>query len=106
MVRGRQSNLPPLCLWQRRMTPDRPETSSNTEARYDRRAALAGAVAGLGAAIAIGGMEWFSLAADYPLAVIPFAASIQLVIGSPGPGTAPPPAVIRVPPISSHGWLA
>jgi hypothetical protein len=31
--------------------------------RNDRRGILAGAVAGLGAAIAIGAMEWFSLAA-------------------------------------------
>lgn len=40
-------------------------------------------LAGLGGVIAIAAMEWFSLAAHYPLAVIPFAASIVLVIGSP-----------------------
>ena len=40
------------------------------------------AFAGLGAAIAIGGMEWFSLASHYPLVLIPFATSIALVIGS------------------------
>ena len=51
--------------------------------RNDHRNALAGAVAGLGGAIAIGVMEWFSFAAHYPLAVIPFATSIVLVIGSP-----------------------
>src|SRR5882757_2680630 len=76
------------------MTPDRPERLSNAEPGYDRRAALAGAVAGLGAAIAIGGMEWFSLAAHYPLAVIPFATSIVLVIGSPDAEPAQPRALI------------
>jgi hypothetical protein len=35
-----------------------------------------GAVAGLGIAIAIGVMEWLSLASHYPLAIIPFATSI------------------------------
>jgi CBS-domain-containing membrane protein len=55
---------------------------------------LAGAVAGLGAAIAIGIMEWFSVAAHYPLAVIPFATSIVLVIGSPEAEPARPRALI------------
>ena len=62
--------------------------------RNDHRNALAGAVAGLGAAIAIGAMEWFSLAAHYPLAVIPFATSIVLVIGSPEAEPAQPRALI------------
>ena len=44
--------------------------------RNDHRNILAGTVAGLGGAIAIGAMEWFSLTAHYPLAVIPFATSI------------------------------
>ena len=44
--------------------------------RNDHRSILAGAVAGVGGAIAIGVMEWFSVAAHYPLAVIPFATSI------------------------------
>ena len=52
-------------------------------ARNDHRNILAGTVAGLGGALAIGVMEWFSVAAHYPLAVIPFATSIVLVIGSP-----------------------
>ena len=52
-------------------------------ARSEHRSILAGAVAGLGGALAIGVMEWFSVAARYPLAVIPFATSIVLVIGSP-----------------------
>ena len=42
------------------------------------RTCLAGAVAGLGGAIAIGAMEWFSVVAHYPLVVIPFATSIVL----------------------------
>jgi CBS-domain-containing membrane protein len=58
------------------------------------RNVLAGAVAGLGAAIAIGAMEFFSLAAHYPLAVIPFATSIVLVIGSPKVEPAQPWALI------------
>jgi CBS-domain-containing membrane protein len=51
-------------------------------------------VAGLGAAIAIGGMEWFSLASRYPLVIIPFATSIVLVIGSPEAEPAQPRALI------------
>jgi len=62
--------------------------------RNDRRNILAGAVAGLGAAIAIGIMEWLSVAAHYPLAVIPFATSIVLVIGSPEAAPAQPRALI------------
>ena len=42
------------------------------------------AVAGIGAALAIGVMELFSIASNYPLAVIPFATSIVLVIGLAG----------------------
>lgn len=60
----------------------------------DHRNALAGAVAGLGGAIAIGAMEWFSFAAQYPLAVIPFATSIVLVTGSPDAEPAQPRALI------------
>jgi CBS-domain-containing membrane protein len=60
----------------------------------DRRTLIAGAMAGLGAAIAIGAMEFFSLAARYPLAVIPFATSIVLVIGSPEAEPAQPRALI------------
>ena len=62
--------------------------------RNDHRNALAGAVAGLAGAIAIGVMEWLSVAVDYPLAVIPFATSIVLVIGSPGVEPAQPRALI------------
>lgn len=62
--------------------------------RNDHRNILAGAVAGFGAAIAIGGMEWFSLASRYPLVIIPFATSIVLVIGSPEAEPAQPRALI------------
>src|SRR6516225_9870263 len=56
--------------------------------------AVAGAVAGLGGACAIGIMEWFSLSARYPLAAIPFATSIVLVIGSPEAEPAQPRALV------------
>ena len=62
--------------------------------RNDHRNAPAGAVAGLGVAIAIGGMEWFSLASRYPLVIIPFATSIVLVVGSPEVEPAQPRALI------------
>jgi CBS-domain-containing membrane protein len=53
-----------------------------------------GAAAGLGAAIAIGAMEWFAYAADYPLAFIPFATSIALVMGAPDAEPAQPRALL------------
>jgi CBS-domain-containing membrane protein len=59
-----------------------------------RHRILAGAVAGLGAAIAIGGMAWFAVASHYPLVFIPFATSIVLVIGSPEAEPAQPRALI------------
>jgi len=62
--------------------------------RSCRRDVLVGAIAGLGGAVAIGSMEWLSLAAHYPLAVIPFATSIVLVIGSPEAVPAQPRALI------------
>jgi CBS-domain-containing membrane protein len=62
--------------------------------RNDHHNALAGAVAGLGGAIAIGVMELFSAVTNYPLAVIPFATSIVLVIGSPNAEPAQPRALI------------
>jgi CBS-domain-containing membrane protein len=55
---------------------------------------VAGLMAGLGAALAIGAMEWLSVVSDYPLAVIPFATSIVLVIGSPEAKPAQPRALI------------
>jgi CBS-domain-containing membrane protein len=64
------------------------------EPRNFSRIALAGTVAGLGAAIAIGAMEWFSISGHFPLAIIPFATSIVLVIGSPDTEPAQPRALI------------
>src|SRR3954451_3516596 len=66
----------------------------NAIVRNDHRNVVAGAVAGLGGAIAIGVMELFSFAAHYPLAVIPFATSIVLVIGSPDAEPAQPRALV------------
>ena len=51
-------------------------------------------VAGVGATIAIGVMEWSSLESHTPLAIIPFATSIVLVIGSPQVEAAQPRALI------------
>jgi CBS-domain-containing membrane protein len=61
---------------------------------FDRPTLIAGIIAGAGAAIAIGVMEWFSIASRFPLAVIPFATSIVLVIGSPDAEPAQPRALI------------
>jgi CBS-domain-containing membrane protein len=46
--------------------------------RNDHRNTLAGAVASLGAALAIGGMDWLSVASHYPLVIIPFATPNNL----------------------------
>ena len=62
--------------------------------RNDHHSGVAGAVAGIGVALAIGGMELFSLASRYPLVIIPFATSIVLVIGSPEAEPAQPRALI------------
>jgi CBS-domain-containing membrane protein len=62
--------------------------------RGDHRTTLDAAGAGLGGAIAIGAMEWFSRAGHTPLVVIPFATSIVLVIGSPDAEPAQPRALI------------
>jgi CBS-domain-containing membrane protein len=70
------------------------QTAIETIRRDDHRGARAGAVAGLGAALAIGGMEWLSVASHYPLVIIPFATSIVLVIGSPEAEPAQPRALI------------
>lgn len=59
-----------------------------------RQRLLAGSAAGLGAAIAIGVMEFLSAELSYPLAVIPFATSIVLVIGAPDAVPAQPRALI------------
>jgi CBS-domain-containing membrane protein len=76
------------------MKRDRLQTVTEAIHRNDHRNIVAGAVAGLGAALAIGGMEWLSLASRYPLVVIPFATSIVLVTGSPEAEPAQPRALI------------
>ena len=70
------------------------EKSSGLWDDAGQRRLKAGAVAGLGAALAIGIMEWLSATLNYPLAVIPFATSIALVIGSPKAPPAQPRALI------------
>jgi hypothetical protein len=56
------------------MRPDWLQTATDAIRRNDHRNILAGAVAGLGAALAIGGMEWFSLASRYVWHMDPAAA--------------------------------
>src|SRR5713101_9956513 len=70
------------------------QTATDAIRLSDHLNTLAGAFAGLGAAIAIGAMEWFSLASQFPLVIIPFATSIVLVIGSPEAEPAQPRALI------------
>src|SRR5207237_4129882 len=76
------------------MTLDWREAAKRAGVTISPRSAAEGAVAGLGVAIAIGAMEWLSLASHYPLAIIPFATSIALVIGSPGAEPAQPRALV------------
>jgi hypothetical protein len=60
------------------MIPDWPQAASHAIRRNDRWNSLAGAVAGLGAALAISGMEWLSVASHYPLRSSPFATPNNL----------------------------
>lgn len=79
-------------MWQavvNRNWQDRPPGFRDEASRWK-----AGAIAGLGAAFAIGGMELLSAELNYPLAVIPFATSIVLVIGAPEAEPAQPRALI------------
>jgi CBS-domain-containing membrane protein len=76
------------------MTLDWRKAAKRARSRIDPRHAAEGAVAGLGVAIAIGVMERLSLASHYPLAIIPFATSIALVIGSPDAEPAQPRALV------------
>jgi CBS-domain-containing membrane protein len=52
------------------------------------------ALAGIGSALAIGVMELLSIAADYPMAAIPFATSIVLVIALPDAAPSRPRALV------------
>ena len=77
------------------MKPDwRRTAAARAIIRSGRRDMMAGTLAGLGGAIAIATMEWFSTTAHYPLAVIPFATSIVLVIGAPEAEPAQPRALV------------
>lgn len=72
---------------------DDPQTAP-FHAASRRRPLVLALVAGLGSALAIGAMEWLSVSADYPLAIIPFATSIVLVIGLPDAAPSQPRALI------------
>jgi CBS-domain-containing membrane protein len=61
---------------------------------FDKARPLAILAGAAGGAIAIGGMEMLSAASAVPLAVIPFATSIVMVLGSPDAGPAQPRALI------------
>ena len=76
------------------MTLDWRRAVKRARGKIDPLTAAEGAVAGLGVAVAIGVMEWLSLASHYPLAIIPFATSIALVVGSPDAEPAQPRALI------------
>jgi CBS-domain-containing membrane protein len=76
------------------MTGDWLQTAIGAVRRNGHRNGVAGAAAGLGAAIAIGAMEGLSRTSHYPLVIIPFATSIVLVIGSPEAEAAQPRALI------------
>jgi CBS-domain-containing membrane protein len=60
----------------------------------DRSQFLAVIAGALGGAIAIAGMEAFSVRAAFPLVAIPFATSIVMVLGSPKAEPAQPRALI------------
>ena len=72
--------------------PDR--RPSRIQSLPNLRFLLAALAAGIGAAIAIGVMELLSANFNFPLAIIPFATSIVLVIGSPDLPAAQPRALI------------
>jgi CBS-domain-containing membrane protein len=100
------------------MRRDWRQATTDAIRRNGHRGVLAGAVAGLGAGLAIGGMEWLSVESRLPLIFIPFATSIVLVIGSPEAEPAQPRALIGGHVVSTlvglvvlqvtgpHGWAA
>jgi CBS-domain-containing membrane protein len=71
-----------------------PETRDRPEARSRLRTWLAVVAGAAGGAVAIGAMEGFSAFSQFPLASIPFATSIVLVLGSPDAPPAQPRALI------------
>ena len=76
------------------MVPHWQEVLKQAQRRIDLSNLAQAAAAGLGAAFAIGGMEWSSVASHYPLVLIPFATSIVLVVGSPDAEPAQPRALV------------
>ena len=71
-----------------------------------RRRIAIGVAAGIGSAVAIGGMVFLSAVFNYPLAIIPFATSIVLVISSPELRAAQPRALIGGHIVSTFAGLA
>jgi CBS-domain-containing membrane protein len=61
---------------------------------FDRIRLLAIVAGAAGGALAIGGMEMFSAVTAFPLAAIPFATSIVLVLGTPEAAPAQPRALV------------
>jgi CBS-domain-containing membrane protein len=61
---------------------------------FDRVRLLALLSGAIGGAVAIGSMEMFSAATAFPLAAIPFATSIVMVLGTPDATPAQPRALI------------
>ena len=61
---------------------------------FDRAQFLAVLAGAAGGAIAIAGMEIFSVRTNFPLVAIPFATSIVMVLGSPKAEPAQPRALI------------
>lgn len=76
------------------MTENLHQVLSKVRAYSGKQTTAAAIVAGLGAALAIGVMELLSAEFNYPLAIIPFATSIVLVIGSPDLPASQPRALI------------
>src|SRR5260370_30546466 len=96
-----------LLFWRRvRMSLDWRTVVASAGRRIGLRNTAEGVVAGVGTAIAIGAMEWFSRASHYPLVIIPFATSIVLVFGSPEAEPAQPRALIGGHIVSTIAGLA
>lgn len=73
---------------------DAPASEPDDDAGLRRRRLGVWAWQGLGAAIAVGAMELAAWAGETPLALIPFATSIVLVLGMPEAEAAQPRALI------------
>jgi CBS-domain-containing membrane protein len=81
------------------------ETARNEWRRIGLHNTAEGAIAGLGAAIAIGAMEWLSVASHFPLVIIPFAtAQPRALIG--GHLVATLAGLAMLPLTGPHAWAA